>query len=361
MPNFTTPDGELTDLFITDADILDRYVGNQLWMWGCNGDPFGFVFFGSLGNNVSEYYRSSPVQTVSGGTNWKQVTSAPLSAAAIKTDGRLWTWGFNGYGILGDNTTGSKSSPVQTIATGTNWASLLVGATIGAIKTDGRLWTWGHNSSGTCGDNTTGSKSSPVQTIAQGTNWKQVAVGTYGGIGIDSHMAAIKTDGTLWTWGYNGYGQLGRNNTTNSSSPVQTIAQGTNWKQVACGGVTTSAIKTDGTLWSWGSNGQGQLGDNTTVNKSSPVQTIAQGTNWKQCSIGGSYAGAIKTDGRLWMWGDNGYWGQLGTNNNTSKSSPVQTVAIGTNWKTVSVFSYSGAPSAGNYYPLTAAVTYTES
>jgi hypothetical protein len=120
MPNFTTPDGELTDLFITDADILDRYVGNQLWMWGCNGDPFGFVFFGSLGNNVNEYYRSSPVQTVSGGTNWKQVTSAPLSAAAIKTDGRLWTWGYNGYGILGDNTTGSKSSPVQTIATGTN-------------------------------------------------------------------------------------------------------------------------------------------------------------------------------------------------------------------------------------------------
>ena len=107
------------------------------------------------------------------------------------------------------------------------------------------------------------------------------------------HTAAIKTDGTLWSWGHNIYGQLGDNSIVFKSSPVQTITGGTNWKQVACGSYHTSAIKTDGTLWSWGYNVAGGLGDNTTTNKSSPVQTIAGGTNWKLVAGGTIHTAAI--------------------------------------------------------------------
>ena len=176
---------------------------------------------------------------------------------------------------------------MQTIAAGTNWKQVSCGGyhTV-AIKTDGTLWLWGDNSNGQLGDSTIADRSSPVQTIAGGTSWKQVSCGA-------RHSAAIKTDGTLWTWGDNGAGQLGDNTITNRSSPVQTIAAGTNWKQVSCSYSNMAAIKTDGTLWTWGNNGGGQLGDNSTTRKSSPVQTIAGGTNWKQASCGQTHAAAI--------------------------------------------------------------------
>ena len=269
---------------------------------------------------------------MSAGTNWYQVTVSGDSVGAIKTDGSLWTWGYNLYGTLGDNTGGggtNKSSPVQTVAGGFNWkqvSTVTSSQTMGAIKTDGTLWMWGMNSYGGLGDNTNTRKSSPVQTVAGGTNWRQVSAGY--------STAAIKTDGTLWMWGRNNYGQLGTNDTTNRSSPVQTVSAGTNWKQVAMGTNNLSAIKTDGTLWTWGINNSGQLGTNNRTNQSSPVQTVSGGTNWKQVSTGYG-TGAVKTDGTLWMWGYNPE-GQLGTNDTTSYSSPVQTVAGGTNWKQVS-------------------------
>jgi alpha-tubulin suppressor-like RCC1 family protein len=295
-----------------------------LWNWGSN-------FYGRLGDNTTTD-KSSPVQTITGGTNWRQVAGGGNHTAAIKTDGTLWTWGHNFYGQLGDNTSVNKSSPVQTVTVGTNWRQVECGSVhTAAIKTDGTLWLWGINNNGQLGDNTVTSKSSPVQTIAGGTNWRQVSCGDY-------HTAAIKTDGTLWLWGWDSNGQLGDNTTTSKSSPVQTIAGGTNWRQVACGNSHTAAVKTDGTLWTWGSNFNGILGDNTTTSKSSPVQTIAGGTNWRQVACGGHTA-AIKTDGTLWLWGWNTN-GQLGDSTTTSKSSPVQTIAGGTNWRQVASGAY---------------------
>jgi alpha-tubulin suppressor-like RCC1 family protein len=134
-------------------------------------------------------------------------------------------------------------------------------------------------------------------------------------------------------------GQLGDGTIVSKSSPVQTIAGGNNWKSVHCGGLVTAAIKTDGTLWVWGYGFTGEMGDNTTTSKSSPVQTIAGGNNWKQVVCTSAYTGgnsiiAIKTDGTLWVWGSN-YGGQLGTNNIIHYSSPVQTVAGGANWKQI--------------------------
>jgi alpha-tubulin suppressor-like RCC1 family protein len=311
-----------------------------LWTWGFNNN-------GQVGDNIAGQPLSSPVQTVSGGTNWKQVSGGGRHSAAIKTDGTLWLWGSNKYfddiadsGQLGNNLQNSRSSPVQTVAGGTNWKQVSGGGYHTAcIKTDGTLWLWGNNSDGELGNNTRTRKSSPIQTVAGGTNWKQVGCGYY-------FTAAIKTDGTLWTWGYNSNGQLGDNTTgggvptdNSKSSPIQTVAGGTNWKQVACGASHTSAIKADGTLWTWGYNNGVELGDNTSADKSSPVQTVAGGTNWKQVSGGGYHTSAIKTDGTLWLWGSNG-GRQLGDNTETSKSSPIQTVAAGTNWKQVACGQY---------------------
>lgn len=291
-----------------------------LWLWGNNAN-------GQLGDN-SLTSRSSPVQTISGGTNWKSVSCATFHTAAIKTDGTLWSWGSGTFGQLGDNTTVTKSSPIQTVASGTNWRSVSCGSThTAAIKTDGTLWLWGQNFYGELGNNTVTNRSSPVQTISGGTDWKQVACGS-------GCTAAIKTDGTLWLWGRNTNGQLGDNTTVPKSSPVQTVAGGTNWKSVSCGLYHTAAIKTDGTLWSWGDNTYGQLGDGTAASKSSPVQTITGGTNWKSAESGGYHSAAIKTDGTLWLWGESGN-GQLGDDTTVPKSSPVQTISGGTNWRSI--------------------------
>lgn len=313
------------------VDFDDYYVRSDIFtqgnLWG-----WGYGSFGTLGDNTT-LSRSSPVQTVAGGINWKQVANGITFTVAIKTDGTLWSWGLNAYGQLGTNTTTSRSSPVQTITGGTNWVQVACGNYhAAAIKTDGTLWLWGYNYWGQIGNNTSGPASpfmvsSPVQTITIGTNWKQVSCG-YG------HTAAIKTDGTLWTWGLSTNGMLGDNTTTSKSSPVQTVAGGTNWQQVACGYFYTAAIKTDGTLWTWGLNTNGQLGDNTITNRSSPIQTVTGGTSWKQVACGLAHAAAIKTDGTLWLWGNNNN-GQLAINTITSNSSPVQTITRGTDWKQV--------------------------
>ncbi len=293
-----------------------------LWTWGRNNN-------GQLGDNTVTN-RSTPVTTFAGGTNWKQVSCGGYFTAAIKTDGTLWTWGNNLYSQLGDGTGTRRSTPVTTFAGGTNWEQVSCGyAHVAAIKTDGTLWTWGRNeNSGQLGDNTITPKSTPVTTFLGGNNWKQVNSGA-------SNVIAIKNDGTLWTWGRNNSGQLGNNTVTNRSTPVTTFAGGTNWKQVSAGYNHTAAIKTDGTLWTWGSNSYGIVGDNTTTQRNTPVTTFAGGNNWKQVSAGYYFhTAAIKTNGTLWTWGSNLY-AHLGVNDNFTRCTPVTTFAGGTNWKQV--------------------------
>ena len=161
----------------------------------------------------------------------------------------------------------------------------------------------------------------------------------------------------LFTWGFGIFGQLGNAVTTgNISTPVTTFAGGTNWKQVSCGGFHTAAIKTDGTLWTWGLGTNGRLGNAvTTGNISTPVTTFAGGNNWKQVSGGTAHTAAIKTDGTLWTWGQ-GTYGRLGNAVTTNVSTPVTTFAGGTNWKQVSATTtaHTAAVTAGisPEYPL---------
>jgi alpha-tubulin suppressor-like RCC1 family protein len=294
-------------------------IGGQLWVWGAN-------YFGTIGDNTN-VKKSSPVQTIAGGSDWTQISGKENHNVGMKTDGTVWAWGNNDNGQLGDDTTVNKSSPVQTIVGGTNWSSVACGGNhTAAIKTDGTLWLWGQNNTGQLGDDTGGNKSSPVQTIVGGTNWSSVSCGR-------NHTAAIKKDGTLWLWGLNYDGRLGDDTTAGKSSPVQTIVGGTNWSSVSCGRSHTAAIKKDGTLWLWGGGYSGVLGDDTTDSKSSPVQTIVGGTTWSKVDGGYSVTAAIKTDGTLWLWGQN-YDGNLGDDTTVSKSSPVQTIAGGS-WTSV--------------------------
>jgi len=307
-----------------------------LWSWGVNGS-------GQLGvGNTTSY--SSPVQ-VGALTNWKQTSTGILYCLAIKTDGTLWAWGSNSAGQLGNNNITSYSSPIQ-IGALNNWkqvsankGSPAVEQSSAAVKLDGTLWVWGSNKNGALG--TAGVNnyySSPIQVGAL-NNWKQVSSAFFPGTTSSGWMASVKTDGTLWTWGYNAFGQLGNGNRTYYSSPIQ-IGALNNWKQVYAGGQHCLAIKTDGTLWAWGSNSTGQLGNGTVTSYSSPIQ-IGTLTNWKQVST--NYDGvtastlAIKTDGTLWAWGGNAL-GQLGQNYSATTSyysSPIQVGSL-TNWKYVS-------------------------
>ena len=286
-----------------------------LWFWGQNG-------FGQSGTN-DVVNRSSPTQ-VGALTNWLKVLATYNTSFAVKTDGTLWSWGRNHVGQLGQNDQVYRSSPVQ-VGAGTTWSRGFGGySSIFFLKTDGTLWGWGMNSGGPLATGDVNLKSSPIQ-IGSGNTWLA------GSSGYQS-LLAVRSDGTLWAAGKNDYGTLGLNNSTQKLTLTQ-VGSGTTWLAVA-GVYQTIALKTDGTLWSWGYNVPGLLGQNTgTGNTSSPVQ-VGAGTTWSQVSAGYDMSAAIKTDGTLWTWGADTY-GQLGQNDVAARSIPTQ-VGTNTNWTQVS-------------------------
>jgi alpha-tubulin suppressor-like RCC1 family protein len=293
-----------------------------LWSWGLNTS-------GQLGQNIAATTKQSSPNQVGSLTTWKQVAAGNGSFGGIKTDGTLWMWGLNTTGVLGNSTTNaSYSSPIQVGAL-TTWASMSISGfnAVHAIKTDGTLWAWGRNNEGALGNGSTVNTSSPIQ-IGTLTGWIQVNGG-------NASTKAIRSDGTLWAWGFNGGGDMGIGNTINYSSPVQ-VGSLNDWKFITQDeNSTVFAIKNNGTLWAWGFNNTvGMLGQNTTTPAyySSPIQVGAL-TNWKQVSVGLAHVVAVKTDGTLWAWGLNTS-GQLGQSNTTSVSSPIQVGSL-TNWRVV--------------------------
>lgn len=292
--------------------------GGSLWTWGTNG-------FSALGLNsgVSSSLIPSKVGTL---TDWYEIQMSDTKAFSIKTDGSLWVWGtLSDSGVSGLNTSTGLfvSSPVQ-IGSLLNWKYISnYDRHAVSVKTNGTLWGWGEAANGKLGLNSTAlARSSPTQ-IGTLTDWAEVSAGR-------EFTAAVKTNGTLWTWGNGIAGSLGSGVTTSRSSPVQVGAL-TNWKKVHSFDYHCFALKTDGTIWSWGSNGFGELGLNTTIERSSPVQ-IGTDTDWKYID----FAVAIKNNGTLWSWGVN-TGGLLGLSENftTRRSSPIQVGTL-SNWSSVS-------------------------
>jgi len=323
----TTQRPNWRQISVGDSACMAVKTDGTIWGWGSQGS-------GNIGNNfIADVYTATPAQEWFASTTWKQVVNGGSGGGGIKSDGTLWTWGSPGSN--GNNTQNYNYTPAQIYGGGNNWKQIARGiyGWMAGIKTDGTLWTWGGNFYGSLGNGNVTGTSSPAQTVAGGTNWKLVSCGY-------NSMAAIKTDGTLWMWGDNSNGQLGDGTTISKSSPVQVATGGTNWKQVSVGDYFTVAIKTDGTLWTWGINDKGQLANGTSSSFpyiSSPVQSIYNTVTWKQVSAGRQYAGGIKTDGTLWMWGYNQV-SQLGDGTTTNRSSPVQILVGGVNlkWKQVS-------------------------
>ena len=295
------------------------YAGNISYSGSGGGFGWGRNNYGQLGQNNETAY-SSPVQIPG---DWSVIKGGSGNTFGVKSDGTLWSWGRNDQGQLGHNNKTKYSSPVQ--IPGTTWSTdRLQLSNRGvfntfATKTDGTLWSWGWNNNGAYGgvlghsDKT--QYSSPRQ-VGSDNTWDNVITG-----GADGSVIAHKTDGTLWSWGYNGSGQLGQNNKTAYSSPRQ--VPGTTWSTaIAAASGMGYAIKTDGTLWSWGYNTFGGLGQNNRTERESPVQI--PGTTWSKVGAKGRQAFATKTDGTVWAWGKNNDYGQLGQNNRTDYSSPVQ-------------------------------------
>jgi len=259
-------------------------------------------------------------------TTWAQCEAGLYISFAIKTDGTLWSWGANGSGQLGHGNLTSFSSPRQVGAL-TNWLKIAsANNNTLAIKTDGTMWGWGVNDYRQLGDGTISSRSSPTQVGNFTNGWSAVAIS-------NASAVALKTDGTLWTWGAGGSGALGQGNTTNYSFPRQVGAL-TTWAAIAALSSAVIAVKTDGTLWSWGAGTSGQTGLGTVTARSSPVQVGAL-TTWSKVSAGqGNKCYGIQTDGTLWAWGA-GTYGQLGLGNTTNYSSPKQVGSL-TTWIAVS-------------------------
>ena len=269
---------------------------------------------------------------------WSRVETGTNTVQAIKKDGTLWAWGCNVYGQVGDKTIIDRSSPVQEASSTTTWDLMVYGtggAHVLATKTDGTLWSWGNNGAFKLGngDATSANQSSPVQEITSST-WISIGMNGSGSFGV-------KSNGTLWAWGCNGNPTTGSQNLGVNCSdgvcllcPVQEASSATNWCFV---GLTKtgaqSAIKTDGTLWAWGGNCAGEVGDNTSVNRSSPTQETTSSTDWCFSHHANGTAIAIKNEGTLWGWGLNGTRFVVGPGaQTTSFSSPVQEFSQSYGW-----------------------------
>jgi alpha-tubulin suppressor-like RCC1 family protein len=349
----------------------------SLWAWGDNQ-------FGQLGQGVTDLTPHDIPGLVGTATDWAFLSAGDLHSLAVKRNGTVWVWGDNTSGQLGDGTTADRAIPfpisapaeftdVVSVAAGTTHSMAISaqgnifgwgdngtgqlgnGTTVGSLapipvgtdtvswvgakggggftiarQSDGTLWTWGDNSSGQLGDNNNTFVPRLVpEKVGTATNWISHSAGW-------SHAVALRADGTLWTWGDNSSGQLGDGTTNNTQAPGQIVvtqpaSAANNWKSVAAGDFHNLALKADGTLWAWGNNSFGQLGDGTTTNQPVPVQVVTGNpgnfdNHWVAIAAGGSHSLGLQADGTLWVWGDNGS-GQLGDPAlGTAVSTPSQVV-----------------------------------
>ncbi len=293
-----------------EAHSMALKSNGTVWSWGSN------VHMG-LGNGSSNS-STVPVQA-QGLTAVKMISAGGWHSVALKNDGTVWCWGWNADGQIGDGTTTDRSVPTQVPGL-TNVIKIVAGTYhVLALKSDGTVWAWGDNVSGQVGNGTTTDQLTPVQ-VSGLTNVKAIAAGRF-------FSLAIKEDGTVWTWGENLYGQLGIGNTTDKTTPVQVTGL-TNVVSaaVATGAFHCLALKNDGSLWSWGRNTYGNLGDNSITNSNVPVQ-VSGVSNITSLAAGTNFSLLQKNDGTFWACGRNSS-GQLGDGSTTQRNTFTQASGV---------------------------------
>jgi alpha-tubulin suppressor-like RCC1 family protein len=324
----------LIPVFVKFAGGSSHGIGikndGTVWTWGYN-------LYGQLGNrticdrNIPGLVKMSngdPLQSMI------EVSAGYCYSVALKNDGTVWAWGYNNSGQLGNGTTTQSTYPLQVkLSNGnalTNITTIAAGAYhCTALRSDGTVWAWGYNNSGQLGDGTTSSRKNPVQVKLNSntvlTNIVAIAAGA-------QHCIALKSDGTVLTWGWNSFGQLGNGTTTQSTYPVQVrLNDGTlltNITAIATGSQHCIGLKSDGTVWAWGYNDFGQLGNGVSgTNQKNPIQVKLNDrtalTNVIKISGAGYHSRVLRNDNTLWSWGYNTY-GELGNGTKVNQSFPVQ-------------------------------------
>ena len=300
----------------------------ELWVWGRGS-------YGRIGDGSTNVHRNSPkklpLRSSTGlSVKWKKADGGGAHSMAITETGELYTWGNNSAAQLGDGTTVNKHIPTR-IGIGKKWKEVVASNISSvAITETGELYAWGSNDNGRLGDGSTTQRTSPVKinhtTGSSVTKWKAIAAET-------DHVLAITETGELYTWGGNGNGQLGDGTTTQRTSPVKIshpTAPGTKWKKLGTGENHSLAITETGELYAWGLNNFGQLGDGTTINRNIPTR-ISDSTNWEEVFGGKFHSLASKKNSEhlVYSWGGNQF-GQLGhgTANPAVVATPMKTKAL---------------------------------
>jgi hypothetical protein len=243
---------------------------------------------------------------------WREISAGLNFSLAIKNDGTLWGWGLNSN-QLGLGFTGNQNAPIQ-IGTANDWMTVSAGANHSlAVKTNGTLWAWGDGQFGQLGNGVFNSATWTVTQVGTATNWSSVSAGTI-------FSLALKSNGTLWAWGRNNTGQLGNNTVVDLNVPTQ-VDVATDWMLIDAGDQHALAIKTNNSMWAWGNNGFGQLGNGSNTTSLVPIP-ITTTLNWIAISAGGGHSMAIDVNNALWTWGNN-LDGQLGDGSNTASTLPI--------------------------------------
>lgn len=298
--------------FFDNTNVSSAAISKDgsLYTWGTNTS-------GVLGNGSTDnVYTPDKIMD-----NIKSVSLSSHGAGAVTKDGQLYMWGFNTNGQVGNGsgTSATELSPVKVLSDEIVEDVCVGELSSAALTKDGKLYMWGQNAFGQLGDGTTKSKSTPVK-ILEDEKIKKIYL--LGGA-TNQSSAALTEDGTLYMWGYNHDGQLGNGTTDNQALPVKTLE---NVKEAYIskkhGRGSSAAITKDGYLYMWGDNAFGQLGNGTTEDQTTPAKVEGL-SNVKEVSIGSNHSAALTEDGSLYMWGVNNY-GQLGDGSTTSKLTPVK-------------------------------------
>ena len=282
----------------------------SIWSWGYNNS-------GELGDGTN-INRLTAVQESTKSYNWKKIDAGGWFNLAIKKDNSLWAWGNNGLSQFGDGTSDSSNIPKQ--ISSRDWKDISAGKSHTlALQSNNTLWTWGSNINGQVGNNSTSIVNRPYQVAGK---WQSISAG-------ENYSIAIKDDQTVLSWGSNSFGQLGIGSTNTKYTPTKLDISG--FKEIATGDYHTLAIK-DRTLFGWGMNGFGELTDNGDgTDEIHTPKKINFGIVKKMCA-GANYSLAIKDNGTLWGWGNNQY-AQLGTNSfEVSLKTPTQEATKSNNW-----------------------------